>query len=77
MALIISSRVNNGIFASEEDFFHVKKAIQDQFPHIKIIFTTNRIRDITDENEVVFLITDEHERAHRHYFENYQQLQQK
>lgn len=76
MDLVINPHVYNGIFTSEETFFHIKKEIQNKFPHIKIMFTTVKARNITDENEATFLIINEHERAHRHYYENFRQLRQ-
>lgn len=74
--LIINPRVYNGIFTTEETFFHIKKEIEKRFQHIKMMFTTIRARNITDENEAIFLITNEHERAHRNYYENFRQLRQ-
>lgn len=77
LKLVLNHQRINGIFTTEEDFFHIKTTIQDHYPHIKIMFTTKKVRNITDENEAAFLISTEHERAHRNYFENYQQLRQK
>lgn len=77
MSLAVSSQLINGLFMTEEEFYHHKKSIEDAFPEIKFIFTTTKTRNVIDENEILFIITNEHERAHRNHRENYLQLKTK
>lgn len=77
LELAINPKCYNGIYATEEDFFHMKGMIQDHFPHIRLVFTTKKTRNVADEDEALFLIMNEHNRAHRCSYENYQQLREK
>lgn len=74
ISIVINPRVVNGIFTSEENIFHIKKIIQDNFPCIKKFFIAIKTKNITDKNEQIFLITKEHEQAHRNHHENFLQL---
>lgn len=69
--LAVSNRHINAIFASEETFFYTKKSISDSFPNAKFVFTTNKIKNITERNEQLKIIQDIHNRAHRHAINNY------
>lgn len=67
----------NGIYADEEDFFHIKKLIRNHFPNIRAVHTTKKVQDIYDEDEMEYLIEYEHNRAHRNARENYAQLKER
>lgn len=77
IATVANQHMVNGLTMSEEEFFHNKEIIKTNFPDFKFIFSTRKNKNITDENEILFIINKEHERAHRNYLENYRQLSEK
>lgn len=77
MGFAISERTINAIFTSEEIFFRIHELLETTFPDIKFVFTRKNVRNITDPNEREYLIISEHERAHRHHIENFNQLKEK
>lgn len=77
MGYAINAKTINALFTSEEIFFRIHKILKTSFPDIKFIFTPNNNRNITDPSEQEYLMISEHERAHRHYFENFKQLREK
>ncbi|MBN2235990.1 MAG: hypothetical protein JW729_00435, partial [Bacteroidales bacterium] len=66
--------LTNGIYATLKEIYQFGPEIIKYFPNSKFIHTTNFVRDITDDNEQLFLISQEHKRAHRNFNENYSQL---
>lgn len=77
MELVINKQTINALHMTEEEFYHTKKQIEDSFPNCKFIFSTKKTQNITDEDEEKYIITTEHERAHRNYRENYLQIREK
>lgn len=74
MRHVVNPRTINALFMRPEEEYEIIPRIGETFPEVKFLVTGNRIRDITDPNEQVFLITGEHNRAHRGSKENYLQL---
>lgn len=73
---VIHEKNKNALFIKPEEQFRLVPKIKAAFPNAKFIITANIVRDITDPNEQTFLITNEHNRAHRAAKENYLQLKE-
>lgn len=77
LKLIIDQNKINAIHVPMEKEYEFVTKLQTEMPHIRFLFTRNKVRDITDRNEQIFLLEKEHDRAHRGAKENYAQLKQK
>ena len=77
MELAICGGLTNGIYATLEEIHLFGDEIIKRFPNSKFIHTTSFARDIFDEDEQLYLIIQEHGRAHRNFNENYLQLKRK
>lgn len=74
MRHVVNPRTINALFIRPEEEYELIPRIRENFPEVKFLLTGNRVRDITDPNEQVYLVTNEHNRAHRGSRENYLQL---
>lgn len=66
MRSTISKKHVNALYCTEETFFLIKKQISDTFPNTKFVFTTVKTTNVTSEDEKMSIITNIHNRAHRH-----------
>lgn len=48
---VISNKHVNAIFTSEETFYTIKRLNSDTFPNNKFVFTTTKVKNVTDINE--------------------------
>jgi len=65
----------NALFSTEETFYSIKNLIADTFPSSNFIFTTTKVKDITDINEQLQITSEIHNRAHRGADNNYVEAQ--
>lgn len=77
MKYAVCSRCTNGIYASMEEIYWFANDIVPSFPNLSFKHTNDFVRDILDRDEQLYLIEQEHKRAHRNFNENYKQLQRK
>lgn len=77
MDIATTTATLNAIHTTEEIFFEINGLLHVNFPLVKFAFTPKIIRNITDPNEQEYLIITEHDRAHRNFRENFNQLKQK
>lgn len=74
---VVNNKNINALSLRPEDEPEIIPKIKQNFPNIKFLITSNVSRDITDPEEQIFLMTQEHNRAHRCAKENYLQMRQK
>jgi len=74
MKHVIDPRNKNALHFRSEDEYRLIPEIKNRFPNTKFIITKNKIKDVIDENEQIFLMTNEHNRGTK---ENYLQLKNK
>lgn len=74
---VLNERNINALCLRPEDEVDLIPKIKETYPNVKFLITPNRVRDVTDKNEQIFLMTNEHNRAHRGPKENYLQLKRK
>lgn len=71
LKLVVSEKHLNAIYSSEETFYFIKDSISNSFLSSKFVFTTIKLKNITDLDEKLHIINEIHNRAHRHAINNY------
>lgn len=77
MRNIVNPRTINALNLPLEHENEWGRKIKDMYPNCKFVIARIINRDITDQNEQIFLINTEHNRAHRGPKENYAQMKSK
>lgn len=70
LKLIVSGKLANAIYSSEETFFYIKDFITNTFPNSKFIFTTTKMKNVVDSDEQLRVVSETHNRAHRNAVNN-------
>lgn len=68
---IISEKHINAIYCLMETFDEIEKGIFNAFPNNKFVYTTSKLKDVTNLIEQIDIVEEIHNRAHRNAINNF------
>lgn len=71
---VVNPKVTNAMKIDEEILFHLKEEIISAFPNYNLVLAQNKLNDVTSINEQREIVTQTHQRAHRNYKNNKQEI---